>query len=90
MTKKELAALIADTSDGISQAKATEMIDKVFAAIKTTLDSGEEVTLRGFGTWMPVVSAPRSGRNLRTAERVKIPSKVRIKFRSYMNEKEAE
>lgn len=86
MTKKELALKVAEKGD-LSQAKATEMIDLVVDSIRETLDAGEEVTIRGFGQFLPVTSAPRSGRNLRTQERVIIPAKVRIKFRSYMSEK---
>jgi DNA-binding protein HU-beta len=87
MTKKELAVYIADSAD-ISQAKAAEMIDIVVDSIRKSLEDGNEVTIRGFGAFKPVTSAPRSGRNLRTKERVVIPAKVRIKFKSYMEEKE--
>jgi len=87
MTKKELASIIAAEKD-ISQAKAAEMIDTVVDTIRVVLEDGEEVTIRGFGSFKPVVSAARSGRNLRTEERVIIPPKVRIKFKNYMEEKE--
>ena len=87
MTKKELAVRIAAASGG-SQAKATDQIDLVMTAIKAALEAGEEVTIRGFGAWRPVTTAPRSGRNLRSGERVVIPSKKRIKFQSYMSEEE--
>ena len=87
MTKKELAIAIAEKAD-ISQAKAAEMIDVVIDTIRESLEAGSEVTIRGFGAFKPVKSAPRSGRNLRTKERVVIPAKVRTKFKSYMPEKE--
>jgi nucleoid DNA-binding protein len=87
MTKKELAINIANKCD-ISQANATAMIDMVMDSIRETLEEGEEVILRGFGSFKPVVSASRSGRNLRTQERVTIPAKVRIRFKNYMEEKE--
>ncbi len=85
-TKKQLAARLAEQT-GMSQVKAAEMIDAVVSSIKETLDAGEEVILRGFGQFKAVKSAQRSGRNLRTGERVAIPSKVRIKFKAYMDEK---
>lgn len=88
MTKKELAYHISEGAS-VSQTEAARMIDAVVDAIRGQLESGEEVTIRGFGTFKPVTSAPRSGRNLRTQERVVIPAKVRIKFKSYMTEKEA-
>lgn len=87
MTKKDLAARVAEKCD-ISQTKATEIIDSTIDSIKEYLDNNEEVILRGFGTFKVVTSAPRSGRNLRTKERVTIPAKMRIKFKSYMQEKE--
>ena len=89
MTKKELANLIAESND-ISQIKAAEAIDMVVTAMRSVLEDGEEVTIRGFGSFKPVQSAARSGRNLRTAERVVIPSKIRIKFKSYMEEEVVE
>ena len=87
MTKKELASYIADLND-VSQTSAAESIDMVVKAMRIALEAGEEVTIRGFGSFKPVQSAPRSGRNLRTKERVVIPSKTRIKFKSYMLEAE--
>ena len=85
MTKKELAVKIA-IKDDISQVKAAEQIDSVIDTIREALSNGEEVTIRGFGSFKAVQSAPRSGRNLRTKERVVIPAKTRIKFKSYMEE----
>ena len=88
MTKKELAIFIATKAE-VSQAEAAKMVDLVVDSIREQLEQDQEVTIRGFGTFKPVTSAPRSGRNLRTQERVVIPAKVRIKFKSYMSEKEA-
>ena len=87
MTKKELAVYIAAKND-VSQTEAAKMVDFVVTAIREQLEKDQEVTIRGFGTFKPVTSAPRSGRNLRTQERVTIPAKVRIKFKSYIEEKE--
>lgn len=87
MTKKDLACHLSESCN-ISQAEGSRIIDMVVDGIRQQLELGEEVTIRGFGTFKPVTSAPRSGRNLRTQERVTIPSKVRIKFKSYMEEKE--
>jgi nucleoid DNA-binding protein len=87
MTKKELAIAIAEKGN-VSQAKAAEMIDMVIDTIRESLEAGSEVTVRGFGAFKPVKAAPRSGRNLRTKERVVIPAKTRVKFKSYMEEKE--
>jgi DNA-binding protein HU-beta len=87
MTKKELALLISETND-ISQTKASEMIDMVVGGIVNGLESGKDVTIRGFGSFKTVNTAARSGRNLRTQERVVIPAKARVKFKSYMEENE--
>lgn len=87
MTKKQLAAYISER-DSISQVDALRMIDIVATSIRENLELGEEVTLRGFGHFKVVQTAPRSGRNLRTQERVVIPSKSRVKFSSYMAEEE--
>lgn len=87
MTKKELAVFIASRAS-VSQTEAARMVDEVVTAIREQLEQNQEVTIRGFGTFKPVTSAPRSGRNLRTQERVTIPAKTRVKFKSYMSEHE--
>lgn len=89
MTKKELAVFISER-DSVSQAEATIWIDRVMDSMRENLETGEKIVLRGFGTFEVVETAPRSGRNLRTGERVSIPSKNRVKFSSYMEEKEVE
>ena len=86
MTKSELAILVSKKTD-ISQVKALEIVSAVMDSMRESLEQGDEVILRGFGTFIPVTSAPRSGRNMHTAERVVIPAKKRIRFYSYMDEK---
>lgn len=87
MTKKQLAAYISER-DSVPQVEALRMIDIVMTSIKEKLEVGEEVILRGFGNFKVVQTAPRSGRNLRTQERVIIPAKSRVRFKSYINEEE--
>ena len=87
MTKKQLALYISER-DSVSQVEAIRMIDIVASSIRETLELGEDITLRGFGNFKVIQTAPRSGRNLHTQERVIIPSKSRVRFHSYMNEEE--
>ena len=55
MNKKEMVAKLAKKT-GLSQAKATDVIDAIFAAdpgegiIAVELDAGRKVTITGFGT----------------------------------------
>jgi len=83
MTKKDLVIRISNNLD-ISQSKVTEVVDSFIKEINETLTSGEEVTLRGFGSFSIVQGAARSGRNLKTGQRIVIESKPRIKFKNYM------
>ena len=86
MTKNDLAIEVSKKTD-ISQVKALEIVSAVMESMRESLERNESVILRGFGTFIPVTSAPRSGRNMRTTERVIIPAKNRVKFHSYMDEK---
>lgn len=84
MTKKDLAAQMAAKAD-ISISQALNMIDLVVQTIGENLVAeGDNITIRGFGAFEVKKAGPRSGRNLRTSERVIIPSKLRIKFRPYV------
>jgi len=71
MRKPELIAAVAK-ANGISEAKATDIVNSVFDTITATLADGDEVALSGFGTFRVAIRAGRPGRNPQTGAPMRI------------------
>ncbi len=84
MTKDELAGKIANES-GITKAQAEKAVDGFVSAVSGALESGDSVTLVGFGTFSIGSRAEREGRNPRTGEKLKIPASKVVKFKAGKN-----
>lgn len=74
MTKAELADGVAARSD-LSKKDAEIIVQTVLDSIVESLQSGEKVELRGFGSFRLRERAPRQGRNPKTGEKVRVPAK---------------
>ncbi len=81
MNKSELIEAIAKAAD-ISKAAAERALDGTVAAITSSLQKGNMVTLVGFGTFHVGDRAARSGRNPRTGETIQIKASRVPKFRA--------
>ena len=81
MNKDDLIGKVATTIN-LSRAEAAKSVDAVFSNISSSLKSGNEVRLVGFGTFLVVNSAASKGRNPRTGEPIQIPAKKVPKFRA--------
>jgi len=79
MTKKEIAAQVA-LRTGITQKRASAIIDQLCDAIKEGLARGEKIELRGFGVFKIRYAKEKIARNLATNTRVVIPPTRRAKF----------
>ena len=85
MNKHDLSVDLAKLLD-ISQKDAIMAVDGVISVIKSALmEEHQTITLRGFGSFEVVESAPRTGRNIRTNAPIAIPARLRIKFKPYAN-----
>ena len=84
MNKADLINEVATTT-GLSKTKSSEAIDAVVSAIEKTLAKGEKVSLVGFGSFETSTRGERIGRNPKTGEEVKIPSKTVAKFKPGTN-----
>lgn len=84
MTKDELAGKIANES-GITKTQAEKAVDGFVSAVSGALESGDSVTLVGFGTFSIGSRAEREGRNPRTGEKLKIPASKVVKFKAGKN-----
>ncbi len=71
MNKAELIDAVAEAAD-LSKASAARAVDAVTNTITGSLQSGDQVTLVGFGTFTVRDRAARSGRNPRTGETISI------------------
>ena len=85
VNKHEIAVELAKRLD-ITQKEATEAVDGILAVLKDALlEDHKTITLRGFGAFEVVTSAPRTGRNIRTNEPIAIPARLRIRFDPYIS-----
>lgn len=74
MTKAEIVRLLIEKS-GLPRKEAVQAVELFLEAIKTSLHSGEKVSLVGFGTFLVKEKNSRNGRNPRTGEMIQIPDK---------------
>ena len=81
MNKDDLIAKVASDVN-VSKTDAAKAVDAVFGNITSTLKSGEDVRLVGFGTFLIVKRAATTGRNPRTGESIQIKAKNVPKFRA--------
>ncbi len=88
MNKNDLIANVADTA-GLSKADAAKAVDAVFDGITSTLSSGGDVRLVGFGTFSVTARAATKGRNPRTGEEIDIPASKQPKFKAGKGLKDA-
>jgi integration host factor subunit alpha len=80
ITRKDLAKAINEKL-GFSQRSAEEIVDTVFATMKSTLINGESIKLVHFGTLSVRKKTPRKGRNPRTGDAMEICSRSMVTFK---------
>jgi len=80
MIKADLINQIAREMN-ISKQEAEAGVNLFFQMIKDALQRGEEIELRGFGSFRFRQRQERSGRNPRTGEPVKVPPKKVLYFK---------
>lgn len=80
MNKAELVKAIAKES-GLTIAQAQSALDATTKTIVETLNSGDEVGLKGFGTFKVIHREARTGRNPKLGTPVAIPAKNLAKFK---------
>lgn len=80
MTTNDLIVEIAKIT-GIDLDKVRMVEKELFATIVKTLKNNEKVRVEHFGFFIPFVTKEKMGRNMRTGEKILIPSKKKIKFK---------
>lgn len=73
MTKAELANIIASRT-GLSTKDVLVIVESLMDTIKTSMENGEEVFLRGFGSFIIKHRAEKTARNISKNTTVIIPA----------------
>lgn len=77
MTKADLVEQVADAiGPGITKKDCALVVDGLLNAVKAALSEGDNIEIRGFGTFKVRERKARVARNPRTGERVEVPSRV--------------
>lgn len=79
MNKAELIDRVREKT-GMPRHKAKIAVESFVAAIKRSLESGNDVHIVGFGAFKVLSRRPRRGRNPRTGELIHVPAKKAVKF----------
>jgi DNA-binding protein HU-beta len=79
MNKTELVEAIAQDS-GLSNADARKAVESFIVTVESTLKSGDEIALTGFGKFSVAQRGARTGRNPQTGETVQIKASKAPKF----------
>lgn len=75
MTKSQLIERLADRARHIPSKEVEVAIKELLEQMAQTLQRGERIEIRGFGSFSLHFRAPREGRNPKTGEAVKLEGK---------------
>jgi len=88
MTKSELIDAIAEKA-GLNKADASKALAAALESITDALQTGEKISLIGFGTFSVSPRAARTGKNPQTGETIAIPASNAAKFKPGQKLKDA-
>ncbi len=88
MNKSQLVNKISEGA-GISKAAAGRVLDTIIKSVSNSLQSGDSVSLVGFGTFEVRKRSARTGRNPQTGKKIIIPAANFPGFRAGKALKEA-
>jgi len=80
LTKSHLVEAIAE-QNGFSKKKSSETVETILEILKSTLVSGEDVLISGFGKFCVKEKRARKGRNPATGEDMMLASRRVVTFR---------
>jgi integration host factor subunit alpha len=80
LTKSHLIEAIAE-QNGFTQKKSSETVETILEIIKSTLASGEDVLISGFGKFCVNEKGERKGRNPATGEDMMLAPRRVVTFR---------
>ncbi|MFC1779581.1 integration host factor subunit alpha [Thermodesulfobacteriota bacterium] len=80
MTKADLIEKIS-LMTAFTKKESSEIVERVFDVVKTTLEAGENIKIAGFGNFEVKEKAARSGRNPQTGETIEITPRRVLTFK---------
>lgn len=80
MTKADLVSVVKDAA-GITKDQANAAVEAFTGAVVTSMKEGNELALKGFGSFSVMKRDPRTGRNPATGEPLEIGEKFIPKFK---------
>lgn len=80
MTKADIAKKIHEAT-GLPKKEATSMMEAVFAIMKDSLESGENIKISGFGNLEVKQKNSRRGRNPQTGKSITIEARKVLTFK---------
>jgi len=81
LTKADIISAI-QTENGYSLKKSADIVETLLEIIKSTLESGEDVMISGFGKFQVRDKNERRGRNPATEEDMILPARSVVTFKS--------
>lgn len=88
MTKIDIINLVSDDT-GLSKVKAEEAVETIIQTIKESLQNGESVILRRFGSFQVREKNARVGRNPKTGQEAPISARRVVRFKAGKHFKDA-
>jgi integration host factor subunit alpha len=80
LTKAGMVSMISEVL-GFDRKKSTESVEKLLEIIKSTIESGEDVLISGFGKFCVNEKSKRKGRNPSTGEDLMLPARKTVTFK---------
>lgn len=74
MTKADLVEMVAGKT-GLTRSDVAAVVDEFLESVKKTLENGNNIEIRGFGTFKIKARKARKARNPRTGEEVPVPDR---------------
>lgn len=81
MTKADLVDVVYERHGGLTKNEAAEIVEAIFATVKTTLGDGRPVRIKNFGSFEVTKRAGREGVNPTSGEKIFIPPHRGLNFR---------
>ena len=75
MTKSDLIERLSEQYSHLAAKDVEAAIKEILEQMSATLESGERIEIRGFGSFSLHYRAPRQGRNPKTGEKVELSGK---------------